>query len=425
VFASPLGGSTYNYQSIAVGGDPHVEPYAYRLVEMSKTGHLAMYLVDDLTGDPPVWDSTLSEDIDSKADWLSTPAIGDVDGDGDYEVVVTSIWNGSGADTVHVRDLLTGSAESMVIGEGWRFMRGTPDYPPAGPALSDLDGDGAHEIIIAGLTAGDLGTEEHYPRRMRVAVYDLDLGGWDVAQAEQSIPYNSRNDTPEWDDGYSVHPIGTPVVAEVDYRGQGYCPDIFVTASNGAIYAFEYCDGTISPKPGWPLLLPEVAREPVLAQFEPEDGHYSLVVQCSDGWLHVFDLPPYQEAFSEDLAWSSYGGDLGNTRGRSSLSQSQRGSPDGGGEARLPSIIRISPVPSSGQVDVQLLARANESIQLEIFDVSGRRVRLIEAKPSNTGVSNVSWDGLDQAQRRVPSGIYWCVLHSPSGSQQKRLVVLR
>jgi subtilisin family serine protease len=74
--------------------------------------------------------------------WPSSAAIGDIDGDGDYEVVVASEYDAVVC-AYHVEsgELVDGDWPAMV--GGWY------GFISAGPVLADLDGDGDSEIIVA------------------------------------------------------------------------------------------------------------------------------------------------------------------------------------------------------------------------------------------------------------------------------------
>ncbi|MCP4145737.1 MAG: T9SS type A sorting domain-containing protein [bacterium] len=82
-----------------------------------------------------------------KWNW-ATPAVGDVDGDGDPEIVVnnlrgqTMVWHADGT------ELLDGDANPVT--NGVFFVRPNANYEwgVSSPALYDLDGDGADEIIF-------------------------------------------------------------------------------------------------------------------------------------------------------------------------------------------------------------------------------------------------------------------------------------
>ena len=45
-------------------------------------------------------------------------------------------------------------------------------------------------------------------------------------------------------------------------------------------------------------------------------------------------------------------------------------------------------------------------LEVNFFDLSGRRVRRLYDQPSSSGVYEISWDGLDDSGRLVPPGLY-------------------
>ena len=45
-------------------------------------------------------------------------------------------------------------------------------------------------------------------------------------------------------------------------------------------------------------------------------------------------------------------------------------------------------------------------LEVNFFDLSGRRVRQLYDQPSSSGVYEIPWDGLDESGRLVPPGLY-------------------
>jgi hypothetical protein len=70
------------------------------------------------------------------------------------------------------------------------------------------------------------------------------------------------------------------------------------------------------------------------------------------------------------------------------------------------------------------LARAGE-VQLELFDVSGRRVQTLASGVHAPGPHVVTWNGRDQSGRQVGNGVYFLRLTLPSRVLHARIAALR
>ena len=155
--------------------------------------------------------------------WAS-PSVGDIDGDGEEEIVVNALngvvfaWN---ADGTEVRD---GDSDPATNGPFYVRTGAQWEWSRSGPALYDLDGDGAKDIIF-GTKNDDTGT-----RRLMAIKYD----GTDVA----GFPYIANG-------GISVDPC----VGDLDNDGQ---VEIVFFCNNRYVYAVQQ-DG--SDYPGFPVNL--------------------------------------------------------------------------------------------------------------------------------------------------------------------------
>jgi FG-GAP-like repeat len=181
---------------------------------------------------------------------MSTPAIGDVDGDGLTDVA----WGGLDA---HIH-LVRGA--DGVDKAGWpRFVR---DTIFSSPALADLDGDGKPEIII--------GADAH----AEGPPYNTPDGG-----CLHALRYNDT-ELPGFPKCVDQVIISSPAVGDIDGDGR---PEIVVGTGlfwpgrAHRIYAFR-CDG--SAPPGWPVSTDgQVITAPALADL---DGDGTLDVVATD-----------------------------------------------------------------------------------------------------------------------------------------------
>jgi len=421
-FADP--GDRYNYQSLAIGRNPGTE-IDKDLIVTTRAGWVHCYPTANLDQlATPRWSRHLS------LEQLSTPAVGNVCGGTANEIVVTTEWNGTGIDSVFVLRESDGETLLFAQSSDFRFRR-NGDAPPAGPALADIDGDGREEIIIADHVSGAGSAVVGLTLR----IFDWDWNDQLVCfSATDSMPYSQRNTEDSAPGGKAHFPVGTPIVGDFDYD-QSNRPDILVASNQGAIFAFQWnpqANPHLKAKEPWPLLLPDVAREPALYVLDPEDPSrcnlYSLVVQCQDGWLHVFDLPLMRTNCDLQLPlpeWPAYGKDLGNTRGPSVWSFSEGPPRDDlvGMEAPV-TLGNVTPIPTVKGQRVTLEAAGAQDVTLEIYDVAGRLVRRLLKGRIESGTTVVDWNGNDEDGTRAESGIYWYRLRWSTGVEARRVVVL-
>ncbi len=176
----------------------------------------------------------------------SYPAIGDVDGDGQKEIVVVALDSSPGYTDLITKVLLIGSngmTKRSILLSGRAYFA-------SGPALADLDGDGVPEIIVKTEEALNVvrGDGRSYP-------------GWPIV-----LPIVS---TAGWSQCL-------PVVGDVDGDG---VPEIVVVSGNSAL-VFKR-NGTLYPR--FPKMLPlGSGAVPAIADIDG-DGRNEIIV-TSDFW---------------------------------------------------------------------------------------------------------------------------------------------
>ncbi len=155
----------WHYDGRYVEGWPIAPPAIYRggwsspaMADLDQDGKLeVVFATDDNTGDPPPFllyaykgDGSLLPGfpVEGSQNFQSSPAIGDIDGDGWLDIVVGSgTYESSGGNKVYAWD----SRGNLL--PGWPTTTG--GNMPAAPALGDVTGDGRLEVVIGCGAEGD------------------------------------------------------------------------------------------------------------------------------------------------------------------------------------------------------------------------------------------------------------------------------
>jgi len=96
-----------------------------------------------------------------------------------------------------------------------------------------------------------------------------------------------------------------------------------------------------------------------------------------------------------------------------------------GGEAAAFRWLGADPNPFLGGTVLRYELASRSRVLLEVFDLSGRRLRVLTSGVQEAGIHGVTWDGRDGDARPVGSGVYLTRLKAGSGSAVGRMVRIR
>jgi hypothetical protein len=75
--------------------------------------------------------------------------------------------------------------------------------------------------------------------------------------------------------------------------------------------------------------------------------------------------------------------------------------------------------------EIEFVVERSGGVRLEVFDVTGRRVRLLSDGFRETGVHRAEWDGRSDDGASLASGLYWLRLRSEAGTATERVTFLK
>jgi hypothetical protein len=255
-----------------------------------------------------------------------------------------------------------------------------------------MDHDGQLEIVWVSNVSGV---------RSDLMIVDTDIAGGTSGQImsgwPQIIPGNSES---------------SPVIGDINGDGD---PDIVYGIGGGdsiapdALFAFN-ADG--APMEGFPIVLDGPARStPVICDLD-RDGDVDIVY---GGWgrlMHVWDMPFVYDR--HQVPWPTY---RGNVQRDGVLFPLELVSAPND----LPVTFTVEspfPNPFNPTTTVRLYVPADQSgggrLQLAVYDLQGRRVRMLHDGAIAAGWHNWTWDGRDRQGRAMASGLYF--LRAQTGS---------
>jgi hypothetical protein len=270
------------------------------------------------------------------------------------------------------------------------------NYRNPSPALADMDGDGYLDIVQAGTNGG---------------LYVWNRNGA-IVPPWNNVRYSTLT---------TLSAEASPVVADIN--GDGH-PDIVMVDQNGELTAFSGADASMLP--GFPIQLAgEGSGTPALCDCDG-DGKTEIVAVGLDLNVYMWDydfpfspgqVPPWPQ-FHHDAARTGYAGTLILVGAEEETQDKPRAL-----ELALP-----APNPARGGTRLWYgvpADRAGGLLELAIYDLSGRRLRVLQSGRAEPGRHSASWDLRDESGALAHAGVYFARLALGAEAHTRKVVVVR
>jgi len=309
------------------------------------------------------------------------PAIGDLDNDGQVEIVVFSEEEDLGDESYVYAVRQDGSNyPGFPVNLGYHNVK---EWPTS-PALGDIDGDGMLEIVYAPNETG---------ARSRIVVVDTDYSGGTSGQVK-----------PGWPVILPGSSEGGPIIGDIDGDSS---PEILHGNGGGDLsspdnlYAF-HADG--SPMAGFPITLNGPLAPSVVITDLDRDLDVDIVYGGWDFQIYVWDLPfAYDRA---DVPWPTFGGNEKRDGLGLLLAVTAVDDPEDIPAANF-TVGAGYPNPFNPSITVRLYIPKGSDLDLAVYDVQGRKVRSLHTGAISSGWHSMVWDGKDDTGRGQSSGMYF------------------
>jgi M6 family metalloprotease-like protein len=297
----------------------------------------------------------------------STPVSGDINRDGELEVVLVS-----GDGEIHAWDSNLNPLTGFPVETNINMIR-------ANPVLGDLDKDGYLDIVVA----------------YQDKIFAFNFNGTPLSNFPITVSHS----------GDSTNLIdSSPILGDVD--GDGY-PDIVVGTKNKQILAYNK-DGKMVD--GFPLPVDgTVNASPILLNLDNDDNAEFLTAS-DDGFLYAWELPgDYKK---ESFPWVMFGYDAGHTNHYPN--DSLPPIPPVAGELLPPSMAFNYPNPAKDQTRIRYFLKEDAKVNIKVYDLSGMLVDEFSGPGLGKTHNERLWDC-----SKFASGVYLCRVEVKSENEKK------
>jgi hypothetical protein len=86
---------------------------------------------------------------------------------------------------------------------------------------------------------------------------------------------------------------------------------------------------------------------------------------------------------------------------------------------------QVYPVPFTRDLTLVYSLSQRQQVNLTIYDVLGRQVKNLKNSPEEPGQHKITWNGLDDRNRKVSAGVYFCHLETGDCQETRKFVMMK
>ena len=349
---------------------------------------------------------------------LSSPAVADLNGDGNLEIIFASL-NGN----LHAVSITDGNDIA-----GFPYDLGMGSWN--GPIVADIDSDAEPEILVGTLGGnivavnndGTLVFERSVGGQVKTSIVVSDLDGDENPEiifgnslGNLYVVDNQGNDLDNFplDIGSTIE--STPILADMDNDGS---VDMIFGDNAGYLHSVGI-DGIETDN--FPIYLNSALKTSAVIGDADGDGDPDIAIPNQSSYV----LIDYKRTIG-NILWPCFKGNPERTGNASDISAAGNNDIpkfDNFLKGNYPNPFFISG--NNAKTNIGFSLKNSENISLSVYNIRGQLVRTLVSEPVKAGNHFISWDGTDNRNRTVASGIYFYKLSANNFVATKKMIVIR
>jgi len=352
---------------------------------------------------------------------VSSPAVGDLNGDGNLELVLT-----------------TAGANAQLIGLTLSSQTSVPGFPITlgqtswnGPVISNIDQDTNPEIVVV-----------TYHASAAVSVKAFNHDGSQIFSNPVSTPVKTSVVTGDLDGNSSVEIVFVDNIGNVHvldssgnyYEGFPYAIEAAVESTPALVDMDN--DGTVDiifgdnsgylhsvsingyETDNFPLEIGTSAKVSAAVGYIDDDADLEILIPSESAYL----LLDYKRACG-DVLWPCFRGNAARTGNSFDITSAED-------EYDQPSVYsdklgRNYPNPFNPVTKINFTTAKKTDVNISVYNIKGQLVKTLVSAPYTAGNHTVSWYGDDNEGMNVSSGVYFYKMETTEYKEIKKMLLLK
>ncbi|MBN1327218.1 MAG: VCBS repeat-containing protein, partial [Candidatus Cloacimonetes bacterium] len=348
---------------------------------------------------------------------LASPAVGDLDGDGNLEIIVASL---SGA----INAISTASGENLA---NWPYATGTNTWK--GPIVSNIDSDNDPEVLVATGNGkivainhdGSLVFERDTGEQIKTSIItgDLDSNGTQEiisisTDGDVYVLDNQGNDFGNYPVDLNVTVESSPILADLEGNGTA---NIIFGDNSGFLHALDLTGNDID---NFPIYLGSSNKVGPAIGDTDGDGDPEILLPNQNAYI-LIDFK--QNVPDSRIQWAAF---KRNARRTGNSFDPATGIDDNDLIPVFTDFLAQNyPNPFNPDTNISFSLQEEGIIRLDVFNMKGQLVRSLVNEELPAGYHIVNWNGKDNENKDVGSGIYLYKLNSKKFNSVKKMLLIK